>query len=192
MTFYLVDCEETNVILEISSSLCVITSLPSRYRDPETSLPYANSYAYGQIRRLEAQGYTWSGMLGCFVGPAAVAARGVPARFLGGEKSAEEIELEAKEKEKAAKEKEAKEKEAKEKEAKEQEAKEKEAQEKAAKEKEAKEKEQANANANANAKEKETPKDQALTAPTEPEKNTGTETTAVPKPSSAEPMEVDG
>ncbi|KAJ6008039.1 hypothetical protein N7540_012015 [Penicillium herquei] len=86
---------------KISSSLCVITSLPSRYRDPETSLPYANSYAYGQIRRLESQDYTWSGMLGCFVGPAETAAKGVPARFLGGEKSAEEKEEEAKEKAKA-------------------------------------------------------------------------------------------
>ncbi|KAJ5724961.1 hypothetical protein N7493_006689 [Penicillium malachiteum] len=86
---------------KISSSLCVITSLPSRYRDPETSLPYANSYAYGQIRRLESQDYTWSGMLGCFVGPADTAAKGVPARFLGGEKSAEEKEEEAKEKAKA-------------------------------------------------------------------------------------------
>ncbi|KAJ5627512.1 hypothetical protein N7528_004939 [Penicillium herquei] len=86
---------------KISSSLCVITSLPSRYRDPETSLPYANSYAYGQIRRLESQDYTWSGMLGCFVGPADSAAKGVPARFLGGEKSAEEKEEEAKEKAKA-------------------------------------------------------------------------------------------
>ncbi|KAJ5721067.1 uncharacterized protein N7483_009001 [Penicillium malachiteum] len=86
---------------KISSSLCVITSLPSRYRDPETSLPYANSYAYGQIRRLESQDYTWSGMLGCFVGPAETAAKGVPARFLGGEKNAEEKEEEAKEKAKA-------------------------------------------------------------------------------------------
>ncbi|KAJ5545171.1 hypothetical protein N7535_006441 [Penicillium sp. DV-2018c] len=67
---------------EISSSLCVITSLPSRYRDPETALPYANSYAYGQIRRMLSDGYIWSSMLGCFVGPAE-AARGVPERFTG-------------------------------------------------------------------------------------------------------------
>ncbi|KAJ5585443.1 uncharacterized protein N7459_005243 [Penicillium hispanicum] len=69
-------------LAKISSSLCVITSLPSRYRDPETSLPYANSYAYGQIRRLMSQEYIWSSMLGCFVGPAETAARGVPDRFL--------------------------------------------------------------------------------------------------------------
>ncbi|KAJ5674257.1 hypothetical protein N7462_009696 [Penicillium macrosclerotiorum] len=70
-------------LTKISSSLCVITSLPSRYRDPETSLPYANSYAYGQIRRMLSEGYVWSSMLGCFVGPAGSAARGVPDRFLG-------------------------------------------------------------------------------------------------------------
>ncbi|KAJ5823047.1 YL1 nuclear [Penicillium robsamsonii] len=69
-------------LTKISSSLCVITSLPSRYRDPETALPYANSYAYGQIRRLLSEGYIWSSMLGCFVGPAE-AARGVPERFTG-------------------------------------------------------------------------------------------------------------
>ncbi|KAJ5160739.1 uncharacterized protein N7482_007743 [Penicillium canariense] len=82
---------------EISSSLCVITSLPSRYRDPETSLPYANSYAYGQIRRMLSQGYIWSSMLGCFVGPGGVAARGVPDRFLGKETkpSAEDAEKKA-------------------------------------------------------------------------------------------------
>ncbi|KAJ5138959.1 uncharacterized protein N7515_003807 [Penicillium bovifimosum] len=69
-------------LTKISSSLCVITSLPSRYRDPETGLPYANSYAYGQIRRMLSEGYIWSSMLGCFVGPAE-AARGVPERFTG-------------------------------------------------------------------------------------------------------------
>jgi vacuolar protein sorting-associated protein 72 len=68
----------------------VITSLPSRYRDPETSLPYANSYAYGQIRRMLSQGYIWSSMLGCFVGPGGIAARGVPDRFLGIETKAGE------------------------------------------------------------------------------------------------------
>jgi vacuolar protein sorting-associated protein 72 len=67
-------------LTKISSSLCVITSLPSRYRDPGTGLPYANSYAYGQIRRMLTEGYIWSAMLGCFVGPAE-AARGVPERF---------------------------------------------------------------------------------------------------------------
>ncbi|EAW11216.1 putative signal transducer [Aspergillus clavatus NRRL 1] len=69
-------------LTKISSSLCVITSLPSRYRDPETSLPFANAYAYREIRRTVAQKSAWSPMLGCYVGPAGVAARGVPERFL--------------------------------------------------------------------------------------------------------------
>ncbi|KAF4162050.1 hypothetical protein CNMCM6936_002659 [Aspergillus lentulus] len=69
-------------LTKISSSLCVITSLPSRYRDPETSLPFANAYAYREIRRTVAQKSAWSPMLGCYVGPVSVAARGVPARFL--------------------------------------------------------------------------------------------------------------
>ncbi|KAJ5762131.1 uncharacterized protein N7511_005513 [Penicillium nucicola] len=70
-------------LTKISSSLCVITSMPSRYRDSDTGLPYANSYAYGQIRRLLSEGCIWSSMLGCFVGPADGAARGVPERFSG-------------------------------------------------------------------------------------------------------------
>ncbi|KAL4927392.1 putative signal transducer [Aspergillus undulatus] len=69
-------------LTKISSSLCVITSLPSRYRDPDTSLPFANSYAYHEIRHTAAQKYAWSSMLGCYVGPSGIAARGVPARFL--------------------------------------------------------------------------------------------------------------
>ncbi|PWY62921.1 signal transducer [Aspergillus eucalypticola CBS 122712] len=79
-------------LTKISSSLCVITSLPSRYRDPETSLPFANSHAYNEIRHTVAQKYSWSPMLGCYVGPVGVAARGVPARFLGGPEAKEEIE----------------------------------------------------------------------------------------------------
>ncbi|ODM15830.1 hypothetical protein SI65_08670 [Aspergillus cristatus] len=70
-------------LAKISSSLCVITSLPSRYRDPETSLPFANAYAHKEIRNTVDQRYAWSPMLGCYVGPAGVAARGVPERFLG-------------------------------------------------------------------------------------------------------------
>ncbi|KAL2819904.1 YL1 nuclear protein-domain-containing protein [Aspergillus cavernicola] len=69
-------------LTKISSSLCVITSLPSRYRDPDTSLAFANSYAYHEIRHIAAQKYSWSPMLGCYVAPAGVAARGVPERFL--------------------------------------------------------------------------------------------------------------
>ncbi|OJK00006.1 hypothetical protein ASPACDRAFT_119974 [Aspergillus aculeatus ATCC 16872] len=77
-------------LTKISSSLCVITSLPSRYRDPDTSLPFANAYAYHEIRKAVSQKFSWSPMLGCYVGPAGVAARGVPARFLGGPEAKEE------------------------------------------------------------------------------------------------------
>ncbi|KAL4806453.1 YL1 nuclear protein-domain-containing protein [Aspergillus unguis] len=69
-------------LTKISSSLCVITSLPSRYRDPDTSLPFANSHAYREIRHTAKQKYSWSSMLGCYVGPTGIAARGVPDRFL--------------------------------------------------------------------------------------------------------------
>ncbi|KAA8649957.1 hypothetical protein EYZ11_001008 [Aspergillus tanneri] len=79
-------------LTKISSSLCVITSLPSRYRDPETSLPFANAYAYHEIRHTVAQKYAWSPMLGCYVGPTGVAARGVPERFLGGPQARAETE----------------------------------------------------------------------------------------------------
>lgn len=60
----------------------MITSLPSRYRDPDTSLPFANAYAHKEIQHAVEQRYAWSAMLGCYVGPAATAARGVPERFL--------------------------------------------------------------------------------------------------------------
>lgn len=76
------ETEIANICPEISSSLCVITSLPSRYRDTKTYLPYANSYAYREIQRTAAQNYSWSPMLGCYVGPVGIAARGVPERFL--------------------------------------------------------------------------------------------------------------
>lgn len=62
----------------------MITSLPSRYRDPDTSLPFANAHAHKEIQRTVDQRYVWSAMLGCYIGPAGVAARGVPERFLGG------------------------------------------------------------------------------------------------------------
>ncbi|KAI9926679.1 hypothetical protein ASPWEDRAFT_46282 [Aspergillus wentii DTO 134E9] len=76
-------------LTKISSSLCVITSLPSRYRDPDTSLPFANAYAHREIQRTASQRSAWSPMLGCYVGPVGVAARGVPARFLGGDQAEE-------------------------------------------------------------------------------------------------------
>lgn len=87
--------QAANVCIEISSSLCVITSLPSRYRDTKTYLPYANSYAYREIQRTAAQHYSWSSMLGCYVGPMGIAARGVPERFTNPDAEASRGEGEA-------------------------------------------------------------------------------------------------
>jgi len=61
--------------------LCAITGHPARFRDPKTGLPYANSYAYKEIQRLCNGGSRWSSLLGCYVGPVASAARGVPDQF---------------------------------------------------------------------------------------------------------------
>ena len=78
----------------------MITSLPSRYRDPETSLPFANAYAHKEIQHAVEQRYAWSSMLGCYVGPAAVAARGVPERFLssGSDSGQDAASIESKDK----------------------------------------------------------------------------------------------
>ncbi|KAJ8067986.1 hypothetical protein OCU04_003566 [Sclerotinia nivalis] len=70
-----------------SHTLCAITHYPAKFRDPKTGLPYLNSYAYKEIQKLRRGEYRWSKLLGAYVGNAAVAARGVPGRFLkGGEK----------------------------------------------------------------------------------------------------------
>ncbi|KAK6841630.1 hypothetical protein PG987_002490 [Apiospora arundinis] len=61
---------------------CVITNHLARYRDPETGLPYYNSYAYKQIRKLQHGDYKWSQLVGAWVGSGSSAATGVPARFL--------------------------------------------------------------------------------------------------------------
>ncbi|KAK7565362.1 YL1 nuclear protein-domain-containing protein [Phyllosticta citricarpa] len=79
--------------------LCCITAQPAKYRDPLTGLPYADKFAFRSIRRFVAgmvgrgvEGRVrWSNLLGAFVGPRGeggrfVAAKGVPERFLGGEK----------------------------------------------------------------------------------------------------------
>ncbi len=63
--------------------LCAITSFPARYRDPATGLAYANSFAYKKLQEMKKHNFTWSSMLGCYVGSAGVAARGVPDGFLG-------------------------------------------------------------------------------------------------------------
>ncbi|KAI9675336.1 MAG: hypothetical protein M1817_001239 [Caeruleum heppii] len=61
---------------------CVITSQPAKFRDPLTGLPYSSTYAFREIRKLSRNHCNWSNLLGCYVGPAGVAARGVPERFL--------------------------------------------------------------------------------------------------------------
>ena len=67
---------------EATQELCAITGYPARYRDPKTGLPYVNAYAYKEIQKLREGGVRWSSLLGCYVGPVATAARGVPEGFL--------------------------------------------------------------------------------------------------------------
>jgi vacuolar protein sorting-associated protein 72 len=62
--------------------LCVITNHPAKYRDPKTGLPYYNSYAYREIRRVYRGDYKWSRLLGAWVGRGDYAASGVPDWFL--------------------------------------------------------------------------------------------------------------
>ncbi|CRG90583.1 Acidic repeat-containing protein [Talaromyces islandicus] len=81
-------------LAKISSHLCPITSQPSRYRDPETELPFASALAYTEIRNLTEQKYIWSGMLGCYIGSPTVAAKGVPEQFLTGVKAEKKDEAE--------------------------------------------------------------------------------------------------
>lgn len=42
-------------------SLCVITGLPARYRDPHTGLPYATTHAYAMLRRVLNGEFSWTG-----------------------------------------------------------------------------------------------------------------------------------
>ena len=42
-------------------SLCVITGLPARYRDPHTGLPYATTQAYAMLRRVLDGEFLWTG-----------------------------------------------------------------------------------------------------------------------------------
>lgn len=82
-------------------TLCAITSLPARYRDPKSGLAYANLNAYKTIQRLSdwrddrkhvfKKGRpVWSELLGAWVGldvrDEGGAARGVPEEFITGEK----------------------------------------------------------------------------------------------------------
>jgi len=65
--------------------LCAITTWDAKYRDPKTGLCYADVHIYKMIQRLLAGGCRWSGLLGCWVGPAygkmGRPARGVPEGF---------------------------------------------------------------------------------------------------------------
>ena len=63
---------------------CPITMQPARYRDPATGIGYSNMFAYRILRELKEHKFTWSGMLGCYVGREdAPVARGVPDGFPG-------------------------------------------------------------------------------------------------------------
>ena len=62
--------------------VCAISNHPALYQDPQTGLPFANSYAYKEIRRLHRGEYKYSSLIGGWVGPTTYAARGVPERFL--------------------------------------------------------------------------------------------------------------
>jgi len=69
--------------LKHSQELCPITALPVRYRDPDTGIGYATAAAYKKIHEVKDYQFSWSSMLGCYVGRAgAAAARGVPEGFL--------------------------------------------------------------------------------------------------------------
>ena len=68
--------------IETAPVACAITGHPARFRDPRTGLPYVNAYAYKEIQKLREGGSRWSNLLGCYVGPIATAARGVPEKFL--------------------------------------------------------------------------------------------------------------
>ncbi|KAI0195019.1 YL1 nuclear protein-domain-containing protein [Astrocystis sublimbata] len=61
---------------------CVITNHPAKYRDPKTGLPYYNTSAFKQLRKLYSGEYKWSSLVGAWAGSGDSAARGVPARFL--------------------------------------------------------------------------------------------------------------
>ncbi len=73
----------TNIFLEPKNAheSCVITSLPAKYRDPDTGLPFHDAYAYKEIQKLKRGEYKWSKLLGVYVGMGTYVARGVPERF---------------------------------------------------------------------------------------------------------------
>ncbi len=67
-----------------NQELCPITMKPALYRDPKTGVGYHDMFAYKVLQELGAHKFTWSSMLGCYVGREGMAvARGVPEGFSG-------------------------------------------------------------------------------------------------------------
>jgi vacuolar protein sorting-associated protein 72 len=63
-------------------SLCAITGLEARYRDPVTGLGYVDATALKRIRKVARGEMRWSGILGAFVGESVGRpAKGVPEGF---------------------------------------------------------------------------------------------------------------
>ncbi|EWC44510.1 hypothetical protein DRE_06778 [Drechslerella stenobrocha 248] len=60
--------------------LCVTTSLPARFKDPSTGLPYASLFGYKQIQRVKKGALLWNNELQCFFDEQDAAA-GVPEGF---------------------------------------------------------------------------------------------------------------
>ncbi|KAK6341303.1 hypothetical protein TWF696_008382 [Orbilia brochopaga] len=60
--------------------LCVTTSLPARFKDPSTGLPYASLFGYKQILRVKQGELQWNNELQCFF-DVQDAAAGVPEGF---------------------------------------------------------------------------------------------------------------
>ncbi|KAF3913644.1 hypothetical protein ABW21_db0205592 [Orbilia brochopaga] len=60
--------------------LCVTTSLPARFKDPSTGLPYASLFGYKQIQRVKQGALQWNNQLQCFF-DGQDAAAGVPEGF---------------------------------------------------------------------------------------------------------------
>ena len=69
-------------LTKATQSLCPITSLPARYRDPDTDVAYANATAYRTLQELKQSKHIWSTMLECYIGTTGLVARGVPDGFV--------------------------------------------------------------------------------------------------------------
>ena len=65
-----------------NQELCPITTRPARYRDPGTGIGYHDMFAYKVLQELREHKFTWSSMLGCYIGRQGMTvARGVPEGF---------------------------------------------------------------------------------------------------------------